>query len=253
MRTVSAASPQSIVADVHHHKLDSFDAIRSSSPAQLAVPAASAVLINELDSDTPGIDTAQLSWLVLPIPCWMDSVWLLLTAPTILLIVPILDGRTLNANGYFVVGNAGVANVGLTVANSALQNGPDAVALYEAAACTTIFPNNTAVTTANLVDAIVYDTGTTIEHRSAPLLNVGQTQVNEAANADSANQSNARCPDGSGGARNTIAYSQVAPSPGRGHLANADNADPNGYRAARLNGNPHPNPYEYTRSYAWCG
>lgn len=216
MRTVSAAPPPSLSVNGHHAKLDSFDAMRSATRAQLAAPAASAVLINELDSDTPGIDTAEFIELAGPPNTALDGLCLVAfngTNDTSYLAVD-LDGKSLNANGYFVVGNAGVANVGLTFANSVLQNGPDAVALYEAAACTTIFPNNTAVTTANLVDAIVYNTGTTIDTGLAPLLNAGQTQVNEAANADSANQANARCPDGSGGARNTSAYSQVAPSPG---------------------------------------
>ena len=68
-----------------------------------------------------------------------------------------LDGYATDENGLFVAGNASVNTVFLTFANQTLQNGADGVALYVGDAGD--FPNGTAVTTVNLVDAMVYDTG----------------------------------------------------------------------------------------------
>src|SRR5688500_8698261 len=70
-----------------------------------------------------------------------------------------LDGLSTDANGYFVFGTSNVPsanNTTLLGAGNILQNGADAVALYMADA--TAFPNGTAATTTNLVDAIVYGT-----------------------------------------------------------------------------------------------
>jgi predicted extracellular nuclease len=46
------------------------------------------------------------------------------------------------------------------------------------------------------------------------LLNSGQPQVNERGGGDGTGHSNQRCPDGSGGARNTDTYAQYEPTPG---------------------------------------
>src|SRR5690606_31627548 len=67
-----------------------------------------------------------------------------------------LDGQTTDANGYFTIGNLDVANVNHNTIGSGinssdwLQNGADAVAIYQAD--DTDFPNGTAVTSTNLVD-----------------------------------------------------------------------------------------------------
>ncbi len=58
-----------------------------------------------------------------------------------------------------------------------LQNGQDAVALYAANGAD--FPNNTPVTTSNMIDAIVYDTDDPDDPGLLILLNSGQPQVNE--------------------------------------------------------------------------
>ena len=88
-----------------------------------------------------------------------------------------LDGQTTNAAGYFIVGNSAVPGVDLTFPNNILQNGEDAVALYAANA--TNFPTGTAVTTANLRDAVVYDTADPDDPGLLVLLNAGQPQVDE--------------------------------------------------------------------------
>ena len=66
-----------------------------------------------------------------------------------------LDGWQLGPTGYFLIGNAGVVPTpDIVFPDTTLQNGSDAVALY--AANGSDFPNGTAVTATNLIDAICY-------------------------------------------------------------------------------------------------
>lgn len=123
-----------------------------------------------------------------------------------------LTGSTTNANGYFIIGNADVANVGITFPGNGLQNGADAVALYKTAVSN--FPNGSAVTTENLVDAIVYDTDDSDDAELLVLLNSGEPQVNEGEKNDKNFHSLQRFPNGSGGLRNTSTYTQAIPTPG---------------------------------------
>ncbi|MBL7186966.1 MAG: leucine-rich repeat domain-containing protein, partial [Phycisphaerae bacterium] len=173
------------------------------------------ITINEVDSDTTGTDTAEfielydggagntsLDGLVLVLfngddDASYDSID--------------LDGYSTNPNGYFVLGNAGVTNVDLVFPDDTIQNGADAVALY--AGDETNFPNGTPVTTDNLLDAFVYDTGQADDTGLLVLLNGGQPQVNEDGAGNRENHSNARIPDG-GTQRNTSTFDQHLPSPG---------------------------------------
>ncbi|MCB8961383.1 MAG: ExeM/NucH family extracellular endonuclease [Ardenticatenales bacterium] len=129
-----------------------------------------------------------------------------------------LDGFSTDANGYFVLGNADVVPTpSITFGSNGLQNGADAVALYQDDAAN--FPNGTALTTANLLDALVYDTSDADDPELLTLLNPGQPQINEGGGAGgSAFDSNQRCPNGSGGALNTATYAQYAPTPGAENL-----------------------------------
>lgn len=174
------------------------------------------LVINELDSDTPGSDVAEfveiydggagntsLNGLVLVFFNGGNDLSYLTID---------LTGRSTNSAGYFTVGNSAVPNVDLIFANGVLQNGADAVALYAGSAAS--FPNNSPVTTAGLMDAIVYDTADPDDAGLLPLLNAGQPQVDENGGGDGANQSNQRCPNGEGGQRNTAGYLQRTPTPG---------------------------------------
>lgn len=118
-----------------------------------------------------------------------------------------LDGLATNTNGYFVLGSAGVANVdAVEFTSNGLQNGPDAVALIAGTADD--FPNDTPLTTANLIDVLVYDTDDADD--TALLDGLGSTeQVNEGGSGDRDNHSIQRCEDG---------FIQDNPTPG------ADNA-----------------------------
>ena len=71
-----------------------------------------------------------------------------------------LNNLTTNATGYFVIcgDNSLVDHCDLDLATNTnlIQNGADAIALYQAEAAD--FPNGTPVTNHNLISALVYDT-----------------------------------------------------------------------------------------------
>jgi hypothetical protein len=182
------------------------------------------ILINEVDSDTPGSDAAEF------VELYDGGVGS--TALDGLVVVFYngsddqsydsfdLDGFSTDADGYFVLGNAGVSGVDLVFAGNGLQNGADAVALYTGDA--TDFPNDTPLTTTDLLDAIVYDTNDSDDAALLVLLNAAQPQVNEDGNGDKDNHSNQRCLNGTGGARNTDTYDQFAPTPGTDNSCGAE-------------------------------
>ncbi len=175
------------------------------------------VIINEVDSDTPGTDVAEFVELYdggagntaldgLAVVFYNGSNDLSYASYD-------LDGLSTDADGYFLLGNAGVIPTpGIIFSSNGLQNGADAVALYQDDAAG--FPSGTVITTTNLLDAIVYDTSDADDADLLVLLNAGQPQVNEDGEGNKENHSNQRCPNGSGGARNTDTYAQYAPTPG---------------------------------------
>ena len=177
------------------------------------------VIINEVDADTPGTDSAEFVELYdggaghtpldgLVVVFYNGSNDLSYAAFD-------LTGFSTNADGYFTLGNPAVPHVDLVFdpgAAGLLQNGPDAVALYAGRGAD--FPTGTAVTTANLQDAVVYDTDDDDDAGLLVLLNEAQPQVNENGGGSGSTQSSQRCPNGSGGARNTSTYLQAAPTPG---------------------------------------
>jgi len=179
-------------------------------------PLQATVIINELDADTPGTDAAEF------VELYDGGVGN--TSLTGLVVVFYngatdtsyaafdLDGFSTDASGYFVLGNAAVPHVSLVFPDNTLQNGADAVALYVGNASN--FPNGTPITTVNLIDALVYDTNDPDDPGLLVLLNPGQPQVDEGGGGNSSTDSNQRCPNGSGGARNTNTYIQAEPTPG---------------------------------------
>lgn len=182
-----------------------------------ATPALQAgeILINEVDSDTPGADAAEFVELFGPPSTSLTGLVVVFfngSAGDTSYAAFDLDGRTTDANGFFVLGNTAVANVDLVFAGNLLQNGADAVALYQADAAD--FPNGTTVTTTDLVDAIVYGTSDPDDAGLLVLLNPGQPQVDENSGGAGATESSQRCPNGEGGLRNTDTYVQAAPTPG---------------------------------------
>jgi hypothetical protein len=178
--------------------------------------AAASVLINEVDADNYGSDTAEFIEL-------FDGG----TGGTALdgLVVVLYNGSTdtvynrfdlagyrTRDTGYFVLGGAAVSADFLIAADSWLQNGADAIALHEGSVLD--FPTGNPVTTGNLIDALVYDTNDADDPGLLQLLNPGQPQINEDEGGNAALFSMQRYPDGSGGARNTTAYYLAEPTPG---------------------------------------
>ena len=199
--------------------------IRGLSPPYL-LPIASQMLINELDSDTPGSDTAEfielsdggagntnLDGLVVVLFNGGDDLSYRAVD---------LDGQQTNGTGYFVIGNPAVTSADLIIPNGALQNGADAVALYAGSASD--FPNGTALTNNNLLDALVYDTGNADDGGLLTLLLNGEPQVNESGRNNPTGDSNQRCPDSSGGQRRTSTYLQNLPTPGASNKCTYDAA-----------------------------
>ena len=181
------------------------------------------LIINEVDADTPGSDAAEFvelydggvgsasldGFVVVFYNGSDDASYNAFD----------LDGFSTDANGYFVLGNSAVTAADITFSNNGLQNGADAVALYLDDG--TSFPNDTPVTTTNLVDAFVYDTNDGDDAALLVLLNASQPQVNEDSKGDKDNQANLRCPNGAGGERNTDTYDQFPPSPGEANFCGA--------------------------------
>ena len=187
-------------------------------------PGAGKVMINEIDADTPGSDTAEfielydggsgntpLDGLVVVL---YDGGLTPFTGNQVYAAFD-LTGMSTDANGYFVLGNPGVPHAGLTFDPGQfglLQNGPDAVALYIGHASD--FPVGKIVTTGNLLDAVVYGTDDPAPANLMPLINAGQRIVNENSTGSGTTQSSQRCPNGMGGFRNTSPYYPGAPTPG---------------------------------------
>ena len=122
-----------------------------------------------------------------------------------------LDGTSTNASGYLLIGNTGLTP-DVTIAANTLQDGADAVAMYHADASN--FTIGGAITTMDIMDALVYDSGQADDANLLTLMNLGQAQIDENQNADAANQAMARCPNGSGGSLNSTTYQATTPTPG---------------------------------------
>jgi hypothetical protein len=181
-------------------------------------PPVSDVIINEFDADTPGVDAAEFVELYdggagntsldgLSLVFYNGSNNLTNGAVD-------LDGLTTDALGYSVIcGDA--ANIAAECDRDStvvIQNGADAIALYEGDASD--FPGNQAITTTGLIDAVVHDTGDDDDPELLVLINPGQPQVDENGGGAGDSHSNQRCPNGSGGARNTETYAQFDPTIG---------------------------------------
>ena len=201
----------------------------SFTTAAAPPPGAGIVMINEVDADTPGTDTAEFVELYdggagftpldgLAIVFFEGATG----SGTLSYAAFDLDGFTTDAQGYFVMGNPGVPGAALIFDPGQfglLSNGPDAVGLYIGNG--TDFPNGTVRTTTNLQDAIVYGTDDPNASGLLPLLNAGQAIANENATGDSQTTSNQRCPNGMGGFRNTSPYYPGTPTPGTANVCPA--------------------------------
>ena len=200
---------------------DNMDSNFEFSFTTTAPVVVSPMIINEVDADQSGTDSAEfvelydggagntpLDGLVVVLFNGFDDASYLAFD---------LDGQTTDTNGFFVLcGNPGsVPNCSLDVGASSnlIQNGADAVALFQGDASS--FPNDMPLTTGFLIDALVYDTNNGDDAALLALLNSGQPQVNEDGAGNKNFHSNQRCQTGMGDACNTDTYEQSTPTPGQ--------------------------------------
>ena len=193
--------------------------------------ASAAFIINEVDSDTvnsPGTDPLEFIELynTAGIAASLDGYTLVLYNGNgnVSYRTHDLDGLSFDANGYFVAG--AVPGAQLAIPANTIQNGVDAVALYLADG--TSFPNGTAATTTNIVDAIVYKTGPDPDGIGLDTaLGVTGGVVDEFGRdglaATGAIDSIGRFPNGSGSAQNASGWTFLSPTPG---AANAEVPEP---------------------------
>lgn len=159
--------------------------------------AYSQIVINEVDSDTPSTDLLEFVELKTSTPNMSLDGYVVVFyngSNDLSYSAFDLDGFTSDANGLFLLGNQGVSPTpSIVFPSNTLQNGPDAVAVFQADASD--FPNGTAISTTNLIDVIVYDTNDADDAQLLQGFGV-TTQYNEGAAGDKDNHSNQRKSDG---------------------------------------------------------
>lgn len=150
------------------------------------------VVINEIDVDTPGSDTEEFVELKAAPNTSLDGYIVVFFNGSNDLSYGTWDltGKTTDANGFFILANTSLvsgSDIELPPGGSGyVQNGPDAIAIYQDSAAN--FPDGTGVTTTNLIDVIVYSTN---DSDDVELLSgFGETvQWNESANGANATES----------------------------------------------------------------
>lgn len=159
------------------------------------------IIINELDSDTPGVDTAEFIELKTPQPnSPLDGYVLVLfngskSGGDSSYFALNLDGFTSDFNGLFVLGGPELSpSPNYNLPQNTIQNGTDAAAVYRGSDLD--FPEGTLATSENLVDALVYGTSDPVDQELLNLLS--QTQhIDENANSRKDNESIQRTAAGS--------------------------------------------------------
>jgi hypothetical protein len=155
------------------------------------------LVINEIDADTPGTDTAEFIELRWTPNTSLDGYVVVLFNGSNDLSYATFDltGKTTDANGFFILANTGLisgSDIDLGASNI-IQNGADAVAIYQAAAAN--FPDGSVTTMSGLIDALVY--GTADADDAELLAGLGETvQYDESANMANDTQSIQRKMDG---------------------------------------------------------
>ncbi|RZJ33488.1 MAG: T9SS type A sorting domain-containing protein [Flavobacterium sp.] len=178
----------------------------------LALFGRAQVVINELDSDSPGTDDREFVELKSDTPNFSLDGYVLVffngsssssTGNRSYYVID-LDGLTTDINGIILIGSNSVSPVpAKLVPVSVIQNGADGVAIYSGSASD--FPNNSMATDLNLIDALVYGTSDPDATGLMSLLGVS-SQIDENVNSLGTTQSIQRKPDGT--------YEVKLPTPG---------------------------------------
>lgn len=172
------------------------------------------LVINELDADTPSIDTHEFIELKSATPNFSTDGYILVffngssSGGDASYFVYDLNGLTTDINGLLVVGSANVSPFPQSLmAENVIQNGPDAVGIYQASI--NDFPEETVASQTNLIDAMVY--GTNDSDATGLLTKLGQT-IQHNDNGTNANpKSIQRFVDGMG----SVTFSAEPPTPRR--------------------------------------
>ncbi len=152
------------------------------------------VRINEVDPDQPSADSGEFIELFGEADASLDGLVVVFfqgNGGDASYAAYDLDGYALDANGFFVIGNSGVAGAELNFPANSLQNGADGIAIYVGAAAD--WPNGTLATAVGIVDAMVYGTDDPEDTGLLAILTPGQAQLNDVGNSG---QSFSRVPDG---------------------------------------------------------
>ena len=172
------------------------------------------LLINELDADSPSIDTEEFIELKSVTPNFSTNGYILVffngstNGGDSSYMVIDLNGYTTDNNGLLVIGSTGVSPFPqLLISENVIQNGADAVGIYQATVAD--FPEGTLATQDNLIDGVVY--GTNDSDDTVLLSLMGETiQYND--NGTTANpRSIQRFVDGMG----VESYTTATPTPRR--------------------------------------
>jgi len=175
---------------------------------------AQSVVINEVDADQPGADSTEFVELYGAAGTSLDGYVLVFFNggdPANASYQSIdLSGSVIPTSGYFVVGNVNVPNVNVVINNNSLQNGADAVVLYNNTTID-VWPNGTSPSITNAVDAVVYGTADAEDVELMTTFAQGQIQLDEGA----ANNTNSLSRVPNGGAAFTLSlFVAQAPTPG---------------------------------------
>lgn len=172
------------------------------------------IVINEIDSDTPSIDTKEFVELKTSVPNFLLDGYVLVCfngnpdsgSNTALrsYYTMSLNGLSTDANGIVLIGSNDVAPApARTFGDNLLQNGADAVAIYSGTF--EDFPDGTLATTTNLIHALAYDTSDPDATELMALLGL-TIQYNENENGQQTTESIQRKNDGT--------YETKPPTPG---------------------------------------
>ncbi|MFK8104793.1 MAG: endonuclease [Saprospiraceae bacterium] len=121
------------------------------------------LVINELDADTPGIDNMEFLELLSDTPNFPLDGYVVVffngstNGNNSSYFTVDLDGYVTDVNGLLLIGSNSVSPVPqLLISENTIQNGADAVAIYQGS--DTDFPEETVATINNLIDVLIYDT-----------------------------------------------------------------------------------------------
>jgi hypothetical protein len=182
------------------------------------------VRINEVDQDQPGTDTTEFVELYGPANTPLDGLVIVFIngAGDASYDVYDLDGYSTDELGFFVLGSAQVPNVDAILnpnAQGSIQNGQDAIALYEGNGAD--WPGGTPVSSSNIVDAMVYSSDDGPDDVLTAALTPGQTILNVPGNSPF---SFSRVPDG-GLVSDLTSYILQLPTPGYTNIPECSGAE----------------------------